>query len=246
MMAHVKSVMSTWMRNVGFVTAAVLLGVICLAMSSAAGDVIIDVPDGWQVEPQHTPFCASPEGVAFTAHQRSPTGVYVSARLIQIRGTASTYTDVEGKIDKLEYSPDGTLILVHGARALNPGVSFATGPWVALVSGTGAVSWSKNDSREFSFSTDGAKIVAVLQNPASGQDPNRWLEVFDISGNSQGKVDTADSARNYRSDPDRLAVKDPKRTVAEPPPGFVLREGIYQGRQFMFSKNQVLIRQAME
>lgn len=160
----------------------------------AAQEVVIDVPTGWFLETRNSPFSLSPTGGAFAVYKYLPSpvpgeSIYEQSRVVQVsNGEVVAETDFVKKVGRLEFSPDGSRLLV---TELLPG-SFP-GKRTSLVNSVGVVTWSKSDHRAFSFSLAGDVIYAISEADPIGNRPG-GAELFDLAGTSVKVVDFGDDA----------------------------------------------------
>jgi hypothetical protein len=166
------------------------ISLVIFASASLAADLHTPVPRGWTAAVNTSPFAFSPEGIAlavFRYKDDPPPGSTTvdQSRVIQIaNGNILSQTDFTGKTVGLAYSRDGQILLV---RNLDP----ASGMQVHAMDTTGAVAWTKNDNRVFSFSTTGESIFAVTPRGLFRLD--NAVEFFDLAGNSINQL-TVDRA----------------------------------------------------
>jgi len=187
------------MRRSTMIVRTLVLGVgLTLAFSPVAfcTDISLAIPSGWGLSaPAETPYAIGGDSIAFALTQLpTPSD---SSRVLQIRNFSTTQTivttDIPGKVAALEYSADGTRLLVNRTSgAFSPG-----GIRASIVDASGHVISTRDHWSFFRFSTTGQKISV-----GGGSGPRglgRELNIFDATGESVRRVAIHTDGASFRS-----------------------------------------------
>jgi len=143
--------------------------VAALAPSGArATDTRVALPDGFVL--------SSGTGVATERGRHalllSEPGRTTASRVLQVAAGAEVFTDLEGLADRVEYSADGTHLLVRQT------LPDAAAPRYSLIDRAGEIVWSATSPAAYRF-TAGGNLLYVAQYPGDAT----HIRVFDLRGN---------------------------------------------------------------
>ncbi|HKQ62951.1 MAG TPA: hypothetical protein VJS92_16795 [Candidatus Polarisedimenticolaceae bacterium] len=166
-----------------------LLGPLLALSGALAAELTIPVPPGVRAHPGNLPYAITDARIAFAAQRCDP--VCGPSTLIQYADGAATYSDFTSPIGGLEYSPDGSLLLVHSFE--DPSEHEGTSR-VGLVDTRGRLIWSRSERRVFHFSTSGDVIYAW--SAAWPNEGGNTVEILDLRGGVVGRATLGESLRS--------------------------------------------------
>lgn len=181
----VKSLESVGRRNNWLI--ALLCVSVCLESTQAASDIQIAFPSGWVISTySRTPYAFGGDSVAFVLRQNSSAAG--ATRVLQVRNIGASQTlvttDIPGDISSIEFSPDGSRLLVnHNSPSFGAG-----GHRASVLDATGAVTWYRDQGGPSRFSTSGQSLSVTAG--ADERSFGREINVFDVSGSFVRRVVT--------------------------------------------------------
>jgi hypothetical protein len=151
-----------------------VVALILIALSTAAVQAAATrtkLPEGFTL--------TATEGVATTSGRHalaiSESGGKTASRVMQVAGAETVFTDVEGVADWVEYSADGSHLLVR--QTLPQDDPRRPASLYSVIDNDGQIVWSTASTAAYRF-TAGGNLLYVAQFP--GERPG--IRVFDVSG----------------------------------------------------------------